>query len=113
MCIRDRAVDSVLHQTLMDLEVIIVDGGSSDQSTVVVLRSLERPRTRVLFRGSRHLVGDNRNFGIAEARGRYICCLDADDTLEPTYLEKAVFLLEMYGYDVVSTAIRFAGARSG
>lgn len=107
------AVDSVLHQTLMDLEVIIVDGGSSDQSTVEVLRSLERPRTRVLFRGSRHLVGDNRNFGIAEARGRYICCLDADDTLEPTYLEKAVFLLEMYGYDVVSTAIRFAGARSG
>ena len=107
------AVDSVLHQTLTDLEVIIVDGGSSDQSTVEVLRSLERPRTRVLFRDGRHLVGDNRNFGIAEARGRYICCLDADDTLEPTYLEKAVFLLEMYGYDVVSTAIRFVGARSG
>jgi len=107
------AVDSVLRQTLADIEVIVVDGGSSDQSTVEVLRDLERPRTRVLFRDGRHLVGDNRNFGIAEARGRYICCLDADDTLEPTYLEKAVFLLEMYGYDVISTAMRFFGARSG
>ena len=107
------AVDSVLHQTLTDLEVIVVDGGSTDQSTVEVLRNLERPRTKVLFRDGRHLVGDNRNFGIAEARGRYICCLDADDTLEPTYLEKAVFLLETYGHDVVSTTIRFTGERSG
>jgi glycosyltransferase involved in cell wall biosynthesis len=107
------ALDSVLHQTLTDLEVIIVDGGSSDQDTLEILRTLERPRTRVVFRDGRHLVGDNRNFGIAQARGRYICCLDADDTLEPTYLEKAVFLLEMYGYDIVSTAIHFAGARSG
>jgi glycosyltransferase involved in cell wall biosynthesis len=107
------ALDSVLHQTLTDIEVIVVDGGSDDEDTLKVLRDLERPRTRVVFREGRHLVGDNRNFGIAQARGRYICCLDADDTLEPTYLEKAVFLLEMYGYDVVSTAIRFAGARSG
>ena len=107
------AVDSVLHQTLTDLEVIVVDGGSTDQSTVEVLHNLERPRTRVMLRDGRHLVGDNRNFGIAEARGRYICCLDADDTLEPTYLEKAVFLLEMYGLDIVSTTIRFSGERSG
>lgn len=109
----EEALDSVLGQTLQDIEIIIVDGGSSDQGTLEVLHNLERPRTRVLFRDGRHLVGDNRNFGIAEASGRYICCLDADDTLEPTYLEKAVFLLEMYGYDIVSTAIRFTGARSG
>jgi len=107
------ALDSVLHQTLTDIEILVVDGGSSDQSTLEVLRGLERPHTRVVLRHGRHLVGDNRNFGIAQARGRYICCLDADDTLEPTYLEKAVFLLETYGHDVVSTAIRFTGARSG
>lgn len=107
------AVDSVLRQTLKHVEVIVVDGGSTDQFTIEVLRKLERPRTRVFFQDGRHLVGDNRNFGINQATGRYVCCLDADDTLEPTYLEKAVFLLEMYGYDVTSTAIRFAGAKSG
>ena len=107
------AVESVLGQTLQDVEVIVVDGGSCDQTTVEVLRHLERPRTRVLFRNGSHLVGDNRNYGIEQACGRYVCCLDADDTLEPTYLEKAVFLLEMYGYDVVSTRLRFFGTRSG
>jgi len=107
------AVDSVLRQTLKHVEVIVVDGGSTDQFTIEVLRKLERPRTRVFFQNGRHLVGDNRNFGINQATGRYICCLDADDMLEPTYLEKAVFLLEMYGYDVTSTAIRFFGTKSG
>jgi glycosyltransferase involved in cell wall biosynthesis len=106
-------VDSVLNQTLSDVEVIVVDGGSTDSATLDVLRDLVRPRTRVLFRTGRHLVGANRNFGIEHASGRYICCLDADDTIAPTYLEKAVFMLETYGYDIISTAIRFTGHRSG
>jgi glycosyltransferase involved in cell wall biosynthesis len=107
------AIDSVLNQTLKDVEIIVVDGGSTDPATIDVLRKLDRPRTRVLVRTGRHLVGDNRNFGIDQALGRYVCCLDADDTISPTYLEKAIFLLEMYGYDAVSTAIRFVGAKSG
>ena len=104
------AVDSILRQTVTDLEIIVVDGGSGDSHTISVRQNRERPRTQVLFRTGRHLVGDNRNFGIERARGRYICCLDADDTLDPTYLEKALFLLETYGYDVVSAALRMFGA---
>ncbi len=104
------AVDSALAQTLRDIEIIVVEGGSTDGSTPEMLRALERPRTRVLFREGRHRVGDNRNFGISQARGRYICCLDADDMLCPTYLEKAAFVIEQYGYDVVSTSVRRFGA---
>lgn len=107
------AIDSVLAQTLADVEIIVVDGGSTDNETLEILSALQRPRTHMFFRDGRHLVGDNRNYGIERARGRYICCLDADDTLDATYLEKAVFYLETYGYDVVSTAIKFVGARDG
>ena len=107
------AIDSVLAQTLENVEIIVVDGGSTDGETVEILRAVQRPRTRILFRDGRHLVGDNRNYGIELARGRYICCLDADDTLDITYLEKAVFYLETYGYDIVSTAIKFVGAKTG
>ena len=105
------AVDSVLAQTFRDLEILVVDGGSGEP-TLEVLRRLERPQTTVLFREGRHLVGDNRNFGIERARGKWICCLDADDLLHPTYLEKAVFVAEAGGWDVVYPAVRTFGASS-
>ena len=107
------AVDSVLAQTFKDLEVIVVDGGSSNPTSRLVVAALQRPRTRVLMQGPGHRVGANRNFGISQARGRYVCCLDADDTLAPTYIEKAVFLLERHGYDVVSSAVEMRGGDQG
>ena len=88
-----------------------VEGGSTDNETFEIVRNLCRPRTEILLQNASQLVGANRNFGIKAARGRYVCCLDADDTIAPTYLEKAVYLLETGGYDVVSTGIQFIGTR--
>ncbi len=105
------AVDSVLAQTFRNFEILVIDGGSSPES-LALLRSLERPQTQIFYREGRHLVGDNRNFGISRARGKYVCCLDADDLIRPTYLEKALFLLETQDYDLVSTTIRSFGDKS-
>lgn len=107
------AIDSVLAQTIKDIEIIVVDGGSTDEYTRDTLLSLSRPRTLVFLRKERHFVGSNRNFGISKANGRYICCLDADDTLSPTYIEKAVYLMETHGYDIVSTSVKFVGTKTG
>ncbi|HEY2401357.1 MAG TPA: glycosyltransferase, partial [Steroidobacteraceae bacterium] len=107
------AVDSVLAQTFKDLEVIVVEGGSSNPTSRLVVAGLQRPRTRVLMQGEGHGAGANRNFGISQARGRYVCCLDADDTLAPTYIEKALFLLERHGCDVVSSALEMVGDEQG
>ena len=106
------AVDSVLAQTFQDFEILVVDGGSSSADSLAALKALDRPKTRVWFREGRHLVGDNRNFGISRAQGKYVCCLDADDMIKPTYLEKALFLLETQGFDLVSTSIRCFGEKS-
>ena len=107
----EEAVDSVLAQTFHDIEVIVVEGGSTDAESRERTLALKRPRTKVVAQMEAHQVGANRNFGISKARGKYICCLDADDLLKPTYIEKAVFLLETYGYDVVSCAMQqFGGA---
>lgn len=105
------AIDSVLAQTFRNFEILVVDGGSSPD-TLEILKRLERPQTQVFFREGRHLVGDNRNFGISRARGKYVCCLDADDLIRPTYLEKALFLLETQDFDLVSTTIRSFGDKS-
>lgn len=103
------AVDSVLAQTFDDIEVIVVEGGSTDPVSREQTLALKRPNTRIIAQAEAHQVGANRNFGISHARGKYICCLDADDLLKPTYIEKAVFLLETYGYDVVSCAMQQFG----
>lgn len=108
----EEAVHSVLRQTFQNLEIVVVEGGSTDGETPERVRRLERaglPLVRVLYRDGPHLAGNNRNHGIAQARGRYICCLDADDLLDPTYLETAVFLLEFGRLDFVSPSVRSFG----
>jgi len=90
--VRD-AIGSVLSQTLRDLEVIVVDDGSNEPLTLKVLESLRLERVRVVRQRNRGSPAA-RNSGVRRSHGKYVCCLDADDMLEPTYVEKAVALLE-------------------
>lgn len=88
------ALESVFNQTFQDWEAIVVDDGSTDPETVKLLSGLERnPRLYVHHQENQGL-STSRNHGIQLARGKYVCCLDADDTLEPTYFEKALSVLE-------------------
>jgi glycosyltransferase involved in cell wall biosynthesis len=89
----DEAVASVLSQTYQAFEILIVDDGSTDEATRALLEGYRRPNTEVI-RTAHQGVSAARNVGIARARGNYVCALDADDRLEPTYLEKAVAVLD-------------------
>lgn len=94
-------IASVLAQTFTNYEVIVVDGGSDDPETIEVLKQINHPKIKVHLRQGRHYLGDNRNFGITQACGKYVCSIDADDQIEPTYIEKALYYLETLHYDVV------------
>lgn len=89
----DEAVDSVLSQTCQDFEILIVDDGSTDPPTLAILADYRRPNTRVIH-VAHGGVGAARNAGIAQSAGAYLCALDADDRLEPSYLAKAVQVLD-------------------
>jgi glycosyltransferase involved in cell wall biosynthesis len=107
------ALDSVLGQTFRDFEVILVDDGSTDVETVSTLRSLTRPQTRLVRIENRGLPGA-RNEGIRQSSGRLLCFLDADDLLEPTWLEKGVaFLNANLNVAFVSHWLRTFGDESG
>jgi hypothetical protein len=82
------AVESVLAQTLADLEVLVVDDGSTDD-TLAVARRLEAadPRVTVIAQENAGQPAIPRNRAIERARGEYVVCLDADDVLGPTALE--------------------------
>jgi glycosyltransferase involved in cell wall biosynthesis len=90
----DEAVQSILEQTWQNLEIIIVNDGSDDRNTIEVLQNFSRPKTRVLHLPQNMKPSAARNAGINEAKGKYICCLDADDKLHPTYIEKAITIME-------------------
>jgi GT2 family glycosyltransferase len=89
----NEAVDSVLSQTYQDFEVVIVDDGSTDAATQALLSDYRRPKTRVIH-AQHGGVSAARNVAIASSNGPYLCALDADDRLEPTYFEKAVPVLD-------------------
>jgi glycosyltransferase involved in cell wall biosynthesis len=104
-----RAVQSVLTQTWRDLEVIVVEGGSTDGKTPEIVRSLEGDRLRCVYQSAPTSVSLNRQRGLEAVRGKYVVFLDADDWFEPTYLEKAVYLMETSGVDVVTPYVRLSG----
>jgi glycosyltransferase involved in cell wall biosynthesis/SAM-dependent methyltransferase len=91
----DETLDSLARQTFCDFETIIVDDGSTNPESVVKFNSLAEHQTSPkLIRQINQGVAAARNNGIQHSRGKYIVCLDSDDMIAPTYLEKAVVLLE-------------------
>lgn len=88
------AIDSVLNQTYINFELLIIDDGSTDQS-VEIIKSYSDPRIRFLSNGANYGVGYTRNRGLDEARGEFLAWMDCDDLIDPTRLEKQVnFLLD-------------------
>lgn len=107
------SVESALAQTHHDVEVVVVNDGSTDQRTVDVLEELRGPRTKIIHQPNGG-PSAARNRAVREASGDYILPLDADDLFDPTYAAKAAALLDAdpdLGI-VYCDAMRF-GAASG
>jgi glycosyltransferase involved in cell wall biosynthesis len=90
-----RAIESVLAQTVSDLEVIVVDDGSSDD-TGKVLGEIFGDRIRYYAQANQD-ASAARNKGIAEAQGEWIAFLDSDDLWEKDKLEWQFKTLERFG----------------
>ncbi len=104
------AIESILNQSFNDFEYLIIDDGSTDDSTVIV-RSYHDPRIRLIV--NKHNIGlvGTLNIGLCEARGYYIARMDQDDWSHPHRLVEQVGFLDAnpeYGLvgswiDVVNT----------
>jgi glycosyltransferase involved in cell wall biosynthesis len=89
----DEAVDSVLHQTFQDFEIIIVNDGSTNEFTKNKLKNYTKPKCKVIHTDNQGLPSA-RNNGILVSSGSYILPLDADDKIGPKYLEEATKILD-------------------
>lgn len=94
-------LDSVVNQTLRDIEIICVDDGSTDSSPAVLAEYAARDsRVRVLTQENRY-AGAARNAGMKIARGDYLSFLDADDVFDPDMLRKMFLDADARDADVV------------
>lgn len=84
-----KCLDTIIDQTLKEIEIICVDDGSTDGSAQI-LKEYEKKDKRIkAFYRENHGAGAVRNFGMQHAHGKYLSFLDSDDFFDKSMLEKA------------------------
>ena len=97
-----QCMDSVVGQTLKEIEIICVDDGSTDGS-LDILREYAAEDNRIQIIEQKNAgAGAARNNGMRHATGKYLSFLDSDDFFEPRMLEKAYDLAEKDQADFVA-----------
>ena len=94
-----KCLDSLVNQTKKELEFILINDGSTDDSESII-KSYNDSRIKY-FKRSNHGIGKTRNFGINNASGKYIMFLDSDDYLEENACEVLYKKIEKEKLDVV------------
>ena len=92
-----QCLDSLVGQTLADIEVVVVDDGSADHTLQIAQRYAQADaRVKCLALMGNHGQAYARNQALGLASGRYICFLDADDWYAPDAIEQAVSVFSRY-----------------
>lgn len=80
-------VESIIRQTYKNIEIILVDDGSTDQSGKICDELETKYDKIVVIHKENRGLSDSRNVGIETASGKYICFVDSDDWVDETYIE--------------------------
>lgn len=97
----NRCIDSVLNQTYNNIEIIIIDDGSTDQSIDICKKYADLNENIKLISKKNEGVSKARNTGIDIASGEWIIFLDSDDWIESNTIRDAISLIDISNYDTI------------
>ena len=104
-----KCLDSIIGQTLRDIEIICIDDGSVD-STPIILDDYSRRDSRIkVIHVPNGGVSKARNIGLDVAKGEYISFVDSDDVISPDMLENMVKVARIDNSDIVQNALEEGG----
>ena len=111
-CFLHEAVESVVNQDYQNLEIIIVNDGSTDNTLEVAHQMVQKysdKRTIYVIDKKNGGVSSARNAGLAASKGIYVITLDGDDLIEPNYLSVGVAALEEHDCNLFSCNVQRFG----
>ncbi len=106
-------LDSVVGQTLKEIEIICIDDGSTDSSPEILREYADKHPGFTVLTQKNMYAGVARNKGMEIALGKYLCFLDSDDRFEPTMLEEAYERAEATHADMVLWGGKYFDDKTG
>lgn len=103
----DQCISSLINQSYPNLEIILIDDGSSDKSYEICTKYASVDKRIKLIKNCNHGVSYTRNFGIDIATGKYITFVDSDDWLELEAIKKVSEIFAREEVDVVQTNLLY------
>lgn len=103
----EECLTSVRNQTYQNIEILCVDGGSTDSSPIILKSHQEHDSRICIINDSNTSYGHKVNIGIKQAQGKYIAVLESDDMYELYMLEKLIEIAERYHTDIVNAEFRY------
>jgi len=98
-----RCLDSIVNQTLKDIEIIMIDDGSTDNS-INILKEYAKKDARIIIEQENAKQGAARNKGIEIVKGEFITFVDADDWIEPDYCELLYNAIQKYNGNIAASS---------
>lgn len=96
-----KCIDTLTSQTYKNIEIILVNDGSTDNSYEIAKNAAKTDNRIKLYTKENGGVSDARNFGIKKATGDYLILVDSDDTIDLNAISKMVSILEKYDADMI------------
>lgn len=100
-----KCVDSMINQTMKDIEIILIDDGTKDSSGIICDDYAQKDERIVVIHKENGGISDARNVGMEKATSKYILFIDSDDYIKEDMVEKLYTMAELYKVDVAACGV--------